>query len=231
MEGNIIMKDIEFYSLSGAGKTTLLKKLIGDFEKNNIKYNLFSLELSSRFYKVKKIFISLAYIILNPIFSFDLLKLLWNKRIDNMYYILRAYLNILFICFVKEYFQKNNIFDEGIMQNLWSLIYDSKNNNFSNIINFLIKYDKFPDKIIILDLDDKVIKNRLLNRKKDCRLKTDLHKNEKIFYSKKKLFKDIKNYITYDLNLDKKILIIKNKNFSGEDLFNEIFKDEKNVER
>lgn len=158
------MKDyVEVFGLPACGKTSYLS--------NNNIFNMNKKFLShpSRFVRfVKKIFLYFNFLILYPSLFFKVNRIFKKIKFTKSILKIKMYVylcNILYLVMKsKKYSTCTCYFDEGLLQVLWSICYNSEYED--DFIDFyLIEFkDLFSKKVIFIDTDLELNFNRLINR-------------------------------------------------------------------
>lgn len=156
-------KVIEFVGLPTSGKSTLSKTFYEDFINADISCEF--IQLSEDFSILNVIFIMIKSIFLKFDFRilFSLISIFFNNDCIE-----KKRLILLFLNLEKLKQSKNNwvIFEEGIIQNVWSLIRNN-NCNINYALKLLDKYLKsFDVSIIWIPISLDVFKIRINERKK-----------------------------------------------------------------
>lgn len=191
----------EFFGVSGVGKSTVARKY---YEENkNIEWPRFNLyEKNSWIVRnLKKSIDVTCYFLFHLNWSIKFFKVFENTGIkklkDKFWGIFNGiHLKYLFTKCIND--EKEYIFDEGVFQFIWAIYLRSNELPKKEIVEKLLSLFQMPNKLIIVDAEDEIIKNRLLKRGRKTKildsadLLTSIAKNKEklnliVDYSKEKI--------------------------------------------
>lgn len=184
------MTIIELMGYPGSGKTTLLTEIK---LKNSIILTTekFYIECS-KINKLKKIKHSLFWNIKNIKFVFLLMKYVILHGIPKIYCIRRIIEIIKYISLYEIILEKYNqldivIFDQGIIQYIWSLEFENytsplkDSKELKELLHTIVS--KYPIKVIYSNIESSIAATRSVTRKGDCPLDSLSFEQVKLLYN------------------------------------------------
>lgn len=140
---------IEFIGMPGVGKTTLSKILSEKYKRDgsfNVKEPTNKVENLKKFERVLyKLRLMIRACIMNPILVFNILYVVIKSKQKRLFDFIVVLTNLIFIVSLykeKLRHKEISIYDQGLFQAIWAMIYSS--NNYENI--------EFVEKVIKLVL-------------------------------------------------------------------------------
>lgn len=165
---------IEVSGIPGVGKSTVIKELILRSNDKNLIFNFEEFILNKRIIKCNNILLFDIYI-----FSkFYLLKkkdililkksLQYIKKSDNTFFnklnIIRNIVKKIIIYRYTINHKRTFVLDESVSHILFNLFVDNEKKYDKNIIEDFLKILPSPNKILVIDAPDEVIKTRIIDR-------------------------------------------------------------------
>lgn len=153
------MEIIEFIGNPGCGKSTITEHICNELSRDKRVLNF-----GGKITKVKKILYSFSMFFINPFYYFYLLNIVIKSRQPSIKTDIKIFLNITFLSGALSIIGKTYdyiIFDQGIIQGIWSILLESKTEiDYNKIIYRLpTKY-----KIIYIEVGNDILKERLQKR-------------------------------------------------------------------
>lgn len=197
---------IELFGLPGCGKTTYAK------ESLNNKINILNTYIysNSRIKRnINKLYLCVKMVVTNFNKFINLLKILSKINFKSlklklkMYQYVISYVSLIIIIQNKKY-DNDVFFDEGILNVIWALAYNSQMSELQ-ILELLKDFKEYiGDKIIFINTDKKIILNRLLNRDNigGSELEHDIKNNKDSINNAKNIMDFIYKQISVEKSVD-----------------------------
>lgn len=236
MENNNLV--IEFIGMPGSGKSTLCDYVYDEL-KNEYDIINFTSEITKKNKNLRiiiKLYYLVTFFLIHPSLVIKLFLMIYRTGQKTFNDLVKVSFNLYFILGVLEK-KKNKIIllDQGLLQSFWSISFNSKRNENTEIVKLLKDY--FPNLVIKVSVKKEVLKNRLLTRNGNSRLESEKIKFDSNYLKSINFFKDICDYINrYNLeylNLDNNTKIDLNNNIESinEFVLNKIKIQEGNYEK
>lgn len=167
-KGKIIT--IEYLGLPAVGKTTQVNAL----EKNDAIININN-SFGDKFIhrQFRKITNMISFLVTNPITFITDTKIILSSQQETLLDLFKVLFNWYLIAHsyikVDKRSKDTYVWDQGISQALWSILFTSENPNSQKILK-LLKDKQLPDQIIFLDEPNEILRKRAINRESKIRL-------------------------------------------------------------
>jgi adenylate kinase len=171
---------IEFCGLPGVGKTTISRKIADRLESMGLRVQQPTFLINNMMSKWERLLYKIQFAVQGP--DRNILGLFSKTFSANQYNakkLLRLCLNYHYIRGLQNKGMKGqiSIFDQGLVQSLWSIVYEETKNQSTDITAFLPFLEWKNDEIVVINLetDDNILSSRIGDRKRDqSRLRHDL---------------------------------------------------------
>ncbi len=200
------IKTIEFFGMPGSGKTTLLNLITGK-ENASPERKKKLLKFSKKLYCLFKLLISSPFASIRQI---ELIRRTKQRTLTDLIKVTADWLYTLYLLKEARRYSRKTAFDQGIVQALWSV-------NLSACkpldLEVFLRDVKMPDVVILLEVDQNIIRERLLARPgKQSRLEKENYFGDDNIDRWQKpfdVFSEIKQYL---LKVQTELFIIPNNN-------------------
>ncbi|QZY55340.1 AAA family ATPase [Crassaminicella profunda] len=173
---------IEFVGLPGSGKSTIVNQVVKkcrEIEIDIVQPGSEIINETSRVIRnIKKLNPSLKYLIDNQKQSYEFIKGIRKNNIKSIrdhYKMIYYYIFIASMIHKAKVCPKINFLDEGMFQVLWAINFLSKDNNWTYLLEKVVRYDLLPDIIFLVEADKEEVFDRL-DKRNSGKLVTNLKK-------------------------------------------------------
>lgn len=157
---------IEFFGISGVGKSTIAKVYYGNGV--NIEWPRYNLYEKNNWLlrNIKKCISVFYYSLTHLKWLIDFYRILSKVQIQSLKELNKILFNGVHLKYMlsKCKKEKEYIFDEGVFQMIWAIYLRTNELPKKEIIEKILSLFIVPDKLIIVDAKDEIIKNRLIKR-------------------------------------------------------------------